>query len=98
MQASRFNNFFLGLVLGFIAPSITLLVVYLLQFNKYSIGEFIAYMQILNITSKVISLVMLSNLLLFFVFIWTNLMNSSKGVLAATIVLAFVSLIIKYTF
>ena len=48
MQASRFNNFFLGLVLGFIAPSITLLVVYLLQFNKYSIGEFIAYMQILN--------------------------------------------------
>jgi hypothetical protein len=46
--------------------------------------------------SKVVSLAAIPNLLLFFLFIWTKRNFSARGVIFATLLLAFVMLILKF--
>ena len=50
----------------------------------------------LGMLSKVLSLAAVPNLLLFFVFIWTHKNFSARGVIFATLLVAFVMLILKF--
>jgi hypothetical protein len=46
--------------------------------------------------SKVLSLATVPNLLLFFLFIWTHRNFSARGVIFATLLMAFVMLVLKF--
>ena len=60
------------------------------------LGKYLVDFQQLGMLSKVISLSAIPNLLLFFIYIWTNRNFSARGVIFATFLLAFVMLILKF--
>ena len=77
----------LGAITGLIAPLISLFVFYLVKYSQISFSKF--FNDILlgyNILLPVISLCVIVNLLVFFIFIWTNRNYSARGVLLATFV------------
>ena len=93
---SRYDDVRLGLAAGLIVPLITILVFYLVRFNHLSLVEFFSTMISRNILSSLLSLCVIPNLLVFFIFIWTNMLYLARGVLMATFVFAAVILIVKY--
>jgi len=92
------DNLYIGLTLGIIIPIVTLIIVYFYVFNRYKISEFLYFLKTMNILSKLLSLCVVPNLLLFFSFIWTKKDSSAKGVLVATFVLAFLVILLKLKF
>ena len=95
MTHKRFNNLLYGLVPGVLMPVLTLLVFWLVKSDR-GLGEFLAGFQQLGMLSKVVSLTAIPNLLLFFLYIWTDRNFSARGVIFATLLLAFVMLILKF--
>ncbi len=91
-----FNRVYIGLAAGLIIPLAALFVFNITTFENLSPGEFIRYMIGRQKLSAVISLMVLPNLLMFFIFIWLNYLYSARGVLAATLVFALLVVITKY--
>jgi len=89
------NHALLGLILGLAMPVITFLVFYLIMHGDWSIMSFVDEVIIRKISTQVISLCAVPNLLLFFVFIWTDRLYSARGVLMATFVIAFLVIGVK---
>lgn len=85
----KFDNGWIGFVVGLLSPMITLYGFYLVKYSHISFKKF--YLDVLfanNIVTSSISLCVLTNLLVFFIFIWTNRNLSARGVLFSTIVYA----------
>lgn len=93
---AKFDKTGLGLSLGIIAPIITLVVVYLYSFDGYSVKEFFTFLSTMRVMTKLFSLCLLPNLLVFFTFIWGDLMRGARGVLMATILIAVIVMIIQF--
>jgi len=91
----RFDTLLSGLIPGIILPLVALVVIWAIQ-SDLGFLEFLQNFQHRNILSKMVSLAALPNLLLFFLFIWTNRTFSARGVIFATLVLAFVMLVLKF--
>ncbi len=85
----------LGLIAGLVLPVLTLGVIWLIRYEG-GLGEFLSSLRQMSMLSKVISLAAIPNLLLFFLFIWTNRTFSARGVIFATLVVAMVMLVIKF--
>ncbi len=85
-----------GLIPGLFLPVVTLLGFWLFR-SGGSLMQFLATFQNMGILSKILSLSVLPNLLLFFIFIWTRRNFSARGVIFATLLVAFVMLILKFT-
>lgn len=85
----------LGLITGLVLPVITLLAIWLVRFDG-GLGEFISSFRQMSMLSKIISLSAIPNLLLFFLFIWTNRIFSARGVIFATLLVAMIMLLIKF--
>ncbi len=94
MSEKKFNTLLTGLIPALVLPSLTLLVFWLIKSDRGFV-DFLGYFQEMKMLSKVVSLTAIPNLLLFFLFIWTNRNFSARGVIFATFLLAFVMLILK---
>ena len=92
--SKRFDKVALGLVAGLVLPLLSLLVLWLVRYEG-ELGEFLTSFQKAGMLSKVISLSAIPNLLLFFVFIWTNRTYSARGVIFATLVTACIVVTLK---
>jgi len=95
-KLSRYNDVRIGLAAGLVVPLITILVFYLVRFNHISLYEFFSALISRNILSSLLSLCVIPNLLVFFIFIWTDMLYLARGVLMATFVFAGIILIVKY--
>ncbi len=95
-KLSRYNDVRLGLAIGLIVPVITILIFYQVRFNQLDVGEFLSIMISKEILSSILSLCVIPNLLVFFIFIWTNMLYLARGVLMATFVFAVVVVVVKY--
>ncbi len=95
MSDRRFDSLATGLIPGLILPVASLLGFWIIRFDG-SLGQFFSTFQGIGMLSKVLSLSVLPNLLLFFIFIWTRRNFSARGVIFATLVVAFVMLILKF--
>jgi len=85
-----------GFSIGIIAPIITL-IIYILFLLEVEIDIAFAEFERLNTLTHHISLsVFLTNILLFFMNIKTNKEEIAKGILGATIVYAFIVVMIKF--
>jgi len=85
----KYDNPWLGFACGLSAPFLTLYAFYLFKYSHLSFGQF--YMDVLfanNIVTSSISLCVITDLLVFFIFIWTNRNYSARGVLFSTIIYA----------
>lgn len=91
----RFDTVPIGLILGLVLPLVTMLIIWAIRYEG-GLKDFVSDFQQIHMLSKVISLSAIPNLLLFFLFIWTNRIFSARGVIFATLVVAMVMLLIKF--
>jgi hypothetical protein len=91
----KFDSLLIGTISGLILPFITITVYYFIKYNKVSVSDFINVLETYNVITQVISLCVLPNLLLFFINLWTNRMQSARGVILATFIYTFIVLIMK---
>jgi hypothetical protein len=94
MSEKKFNTLLSGLIPALILPLMTILGFWIAK-SDLEFVEFLRQFQQMHMLSKVISLASIPNLLLFFIFIWTNRNFSARGVIFATILLAFIMLLLK---
>ena len=85
----------LGLISGLVLPMISLIILWQVRYEG-GLGEFLSSLQRIGALSKLISLSVIPNLLLFFLFIWTNRSFSARGVIFATLIVAMIMLVLKF--
>ena len=95
MTEKRFDKLLYGLVPGLLLPVIAFTVFWLLS-SELGISSFLARLHMLGILPKILSLCAIPNLLLFFLYIWTNRNFSARGVIYATMIVAFAMLVLKF--
>ncbi|MFH0756946.1 MAG: hypothetical protein V2B15_06650 [Bacteroidota bacterium] len=95
MSKKRFDTVLAGLIPGLVLPLATLLIIWMVRYEG-GLKDFLTSFQRLQMLSKVLSLSTIPNLLLFFLFIWTNRTFSARGVIFATLVVAAVMLVLKF--
>jgi hypothetical protein len=97
-KIKKLDKFWIGFTAGLIIPVLSLSIVYIHTFYpSYNIKEFFDFLYTMHITSKLFSLCVLPNLLLFFLFIWGELYKGARGALGATIVTAIAVVIIQFS-
>lgn len=94
-EIKRLDSMALGLIAGILIPMVTLVIIWLVRYDM-GLVEFLSSFQKIGALSKLVSLSVIPNLLLFFVFIWTGRSFSARGVIFATLVVALVMLVLKY--
>ncbi len=94
MSERKFDTLLSGLIPGLVLPVLTMLGFWIIKSDR-SFVDFLKYFQEMKMLSKVVSLSAIPNLLLFFVFIWTNRNFAARGVIFATFLLAFIMVILK---
>ncbi|MCK5066773.1 MAG: hypothetical protein KAR16_05020 [Bacteroidales bacterium] len=95
MSELRFDNMLYGLIPGLVLPPATLVIFWMVK-SELGLWNFLVRFQYLGMLTKVLSLATIPNLLLFFLFIWTQRNFSARGVIFATLLMAFVMLVLKF--
>lgn len=95
MSNKKFDTLLTGLLPALVLPVLFMLVFWLVKSDR-GLLEFLTQFQQMKMLSKVLSLAAIPNLLLFFIFIWTNRNFSARGVIFATFLLAFIMIILKF--
>lgn len=84
MKKEEFNKLWIGLAAGLIVPGIALTCYYFARYSDLSVMNFMRVYKNLGILTHIISLSVLPDLLVFFLFIRQNMLKSARGVLLAT--------------
>ncbi len=93
---TKLDNLWLGFIFGLIVPIISVCGFFFLFIDNMTIREFFTRVVVIRLISQLISVCIIPNLLLFFVFIWTNRLLSARGVLMATLFSGVIMLITKF--
>jgi len=96
MNTDKLNSLWIGLAAGIIIPAIALTCYYFARYSNLSLVDFIKVYKNLGILTHIISLSVLPNLLVFYLFIHKNLLKSARGVVLATLLFTFVVLCIRF--
>ena len=92
---TKFDHMLIGTALGLVAPVIVLLLFYVIRYSQISFGRFLQMVNMEGTFSPRISLCVIVNLLIFYLFIWTNRYYSARGVILATFVYAGLVIYLK---
>ena len=92
------DNLRLGLVLGLVAPLLSLVIYYFVKFYPlYSVKDFFGFIQSNKSQVTAISVpCLVLNIVLFTVYINSHRDKTAKGVFAATLIYAIVALLFKF--
>ena len=91
------DNLQLGLLLGFIAPLISLVIYYFWKFSLFTLGEFFNFIAANKNQITAISVpCLLLNIALFTYYINTHKDKTAKGIFAITLVYAIAALLLKF--
>ena len=92
------DNLRLGLLLGLVAPILSLFVYYFIKFYPlYTVRDFFYFMQTNKSQITAISVpCLVLNIVLFTIYINSHKDNTAKGIFAATIIYAIVALLFKF--
>ncbi len=91
----QYNTQQIGLIAGLVVPLFVIIGFYNYR-NVDSVSAFIDNIVYAGIFSELVSLCVVPNLLLFFIFMWTNRLKSARGVISATFIYAFVVIGLKF--
>ncbi|PLX23424.1 MAG: hypothetical protein C0597_01070 [Marinilabiliales bacterium] len=94
---SKFDKLHLGLMLGILAPVLTMAIIYILKFTDSNLSELVDLLVQKRVFTKIISLCVIPNLALFFLFLNKFLYKSARGILLATILFAIFVFVTKFT-
>jgi hypothetical protein len=92
---NKYNKWWVGLMAGFISPVIAFLVYYSLNYSHMGMYKFFRYLINGNIYTQLMSLCVIANLPMFFIFIQFHMYNSARGVVLMTIVYTVANFILK---
>lgn len=92
----KYNTVYLGLVSGFLAPVLAFFAYYTWQFHELSFSAFWDILIARGVLAPMFSLSAIPNLLVFFIFIWTDRLYAARGVLAATFIIGAVIVVLKF--
>ncbi|MEA3460712.1 MAG: hypothetical protein U9R49_02455 [Bacteroidota bacterium] len=95
MSNKKFDTLWHGLIPGLVLPALALLGFWIVKSDR-GLADFLVQFQHMTMLSKVVSLCAIPNLLLFFIYIWTNRNFSARGVIFATLMLALIMVILKF--
>lgn len=92
------DNLRLGIVLGFLAPLISLAIYYFVKFYPlYSVGDmFTAMAENKKLITAIAVPCLVANIALFTIYINTRRDKTAKGIFAITLVYAIAALLLKY--
>ena len=93
-KSNLYNTERFGFIAGLIIPIFVILGFYFYR-NSESISTFIDSLMSVGIISKLVSLCVVPNLLLFFLFMWKNNLRPARGVIGATFIYALIVLSLK---
>lgn len=83
MKIKSLNTIYTGALLGLFLPAVFLIIILLVRKDAHSLIEFLNILYDMGILSKIISICLIPNLLLFFVFLWSNQLKAARGVILA---------------
>jgi len=92
----KINKQWHGYLLGVLLPAISLVIIYFALASDFRFVDFIRYLNVRGDLSRALSLSVLPNLGLFFVFIWTDRLKAAQGVLGSTIILALIIVFMRF--
>lgn len=91
------DNLRLGIVLGFLAPLISLTIYYFVRFSSYSVGDmFTAMAENRKLITAIAVPCLVANIALFTIYINTRRDKTAKGIFAITLIYAIAALLLKY--
>lgn len=86
------DRLWLGFFMGIITPILAFYIHYLLKFNDLPLMDFVKSLHEYRLLFKVMSLSVLADLPLFYLFIQLKLLKSSRGIVMACFLFAFLVL------
>lgn len=92
----KIDDLKLGLILGILAPVLTMIAVYWIKFSVYDFKGLIDFLVAGRLFTKIVSLCVIPNLALFFFFLNKNYYRSAKGILTATFIFAIFVFVTKF--
>ena len=91
-----YNLYSAGIFVGIIGPLLVFFIFYKINFNSVPLKNYLRHLYQIQIEAPLLSLCVLSNLLSFFLFIWTDKINGARGVLLSTFIYAAIIIYIKF--
>ncbi len=95
MQNRVFNSFKTGLISGLALPVIFLALFYFNRYREIPVDEFMRFIYFRDILAPLLSLNILPNLVIFYLFIRKDFLESARGVVLATFLFAGIVLLFK---
>ena len=93
----RKDNFWLGAVLGLLAPVIGFIVFKTIKYSNFTLQEMYQWMTLNhNLITAWISVSLFANALLFTLYVNARIDKTAKGIFAVTVLYAIVALLIKF--
>jgi hypothetical protein len=92
----KFDRLITGIVSGLALPFIVGLIIYAFSAGDMSIREFLSRLSGSKVITHSISLCVFPNVLIFLGFNWLDMLKATKGVLAITIIWAFIVFGVKF--
>lgn len=85
----------IGILSGIFVPVITFLIVYFVLSGNQTLNDYLQRLFDRNVQGHFISISVIPNLLVFFIFIWLYKIKAARGVLLSTFLWAFLILAIR---
>lgn len=95
MAKRKFDTFHFGFIPGLVAPVAGMFIYYLLMFRYMGLQSFISHLINAGLLVSVMSLGVILNLILFFMFYRVEADRAARGVIAATFIYAFIVVYFK---
>jgi hypothetical protein len=92
----KFDRVVTGFISGMVLPFIVGFIIYVFSANDMSIREFLSKLADSKVITHSISLCVFPNVLIFLGFNWLDMLKATKGVLAVTIIWAFIVFGVKF--
>jgi hypothetical protein len=91
------DSFWLGAILGLIAPVIGFFIFKMIRYNNFSLREMYQWMTLNhNLITAYISVSLFANAILFTLYVNAKIDKTAKGIFIVTVVYAIAALLIKY--
>ena len=92
----KLNSIYTGLIVGLIFPFVSAYIYQNIYFPSYDYLDFLFRLYLIGVYLKFISFCVFPNLLVFFISIWLNWLKTTRGILLATFMYAFVVYGLKF--
>ncbi|MEO6720176.1 MAG: hypothetical protein ABIN67_07405 [Ferruginibacter sp.] len=91
------DNFWLGAILGLIAPVAGFFIFKLIKYSRFSLKEMYQWMMMNhNLITAYISVSLFANAILFTLYVNAKIDRTAKGIFLVTVIYAVIALLIKY--